>query len=292
MCLTIYADEHAMHTSSAERIGYAIDALDAFWRDLPVSAVKGATCRRYVAQRKVSDGTTRRELGTLQAAINYCHKEGYLTAAPKVTLPTKPPARERWLTRQEASWLIRAARNLRVDGQHLQDFILHGLYTGSRKATILAMHIDTPSLSGGHVNTKEGILYRKPAGKSDTRKRQTPARIPTRYLAHLRRQARNGRRYVVEDYHGRRVADIRKGWNNAVRLAPVLAARSGVEIDLTGVTPHTLKHTAITWALQRGAKKWDVAGYFGTSIETIERVYGHHSPDHMESAVLAMDKRE
>ncbi len=57
------------------------------------------------------------------------------------------------------------------------------------------------------------------------------------------------------------------------------------------MTPHTLKHTAITWALQRGATMWDVAGYFGTSIETIERVYAHHAPDHMKSAVDAMNRR-
>lgn len=298
-CLAIYAEEHAIHTTAPERIGYAIDALDGFWRDQPVSAVTGATCRRYVAHRQRSDGTVRRELGALQAALNFCHREGYLTAAPKVTLPPKPDARERWLTRQEAAWLLRGARALNRDGRHLADFIHHGLYTGSRKATILAMHIDTPSLSGGHVDTAAGILYRKPQGKRETKKRQTPARLPARYLAQLRRQAARGRAFVVEDNRGRRVGNIRTGWKRAVELAQEMAARHGITIDLTmetergrdPITPHVLKHTAITWALQRGASKWDAAGYFGTSIETIERVYGHHAPDHMQSAVDAMNRR-
>ena len=45
----------------------------------------------------------RKELGTLAAAINHCHAEGYITAAPRVRLPAKPAPRDRWLTRDEAA---------------------------------------------------------------------------------------------------------------------------------------------------------------------------------------------
>jgi len=196
--------------------------------------------------------------------------------SPGPLLPDKPPPKERWLTRDEAARLLRAARSLRK-GRHLADFILCGLYTGSRKASILALHIDTPSVSGGHVDTVEGVLYRRSAGQRETKKRQTPARLPSRYLAHLRRQAARGRRFVVED-RGARVGDIRKAWSHACEIA-----------GLDDVTPHTLRHTAITWTLQRGARIWDVAGYFGASVETIERTYGHHSPYHQESAVDALN---
>ncbi|MCE8458564.1 site-specific integrase [Rhodovulum sulfidophilum] len=84
-------------------------------------------------------------------------------------------------------------------------------------------------------------------------------------------------------------------------LAGELAAGQGIEIDLTMpdgkggrkyITPHVLKHTAITWTVQRGAFLPDVASYFSTSLETIERVYWHHSPDHQRSAVEAMDRRK
>lgn len=309
--LTLYAEEHAVTVAAPERIGYAIDALDAFWGDHPVSYISGPTCRRYAAERGVSEATVRRELGTLQAAVNWCAREGYLTSAPRVTLPAKGDAVERWLTRREAAWLLRAARALNSDGRHLADFIHHGLYTGSRKATILAMHIDQRSTFGGTVDTVHGVLYRKPVGKRMTIKRQGAARIPPRYLAHLRRQAARGRLYVVEREIRRirdgqeviertMVADIRKAWARAVLLAEAMARKRGIEIDLTmpapgggrkRITPHVLKHTAITWALQRGATIWDAAGYFDTSPETIERVYGHHSPDHQASAVAALDRR-
>ena len=192
--LEIYAGEHAPNVADPARIAYAIDALAPFWGDLWVSDLKGETCRRYAKSRRnartgnpVSAGTVRRELGTLQAALNYCAGEGYLLEAPKVVLPDSPPPKERWLTRQEAAWLLRGARALNRDGRHLADFILCGLYTGSRKDTILRLHIDTPSTRGGWIDTRNGILYRKPSEKTETKKRQRPARLPKRYLAHVRR---------------------------------------------------------------------------------------------------------
>lgn len=289
--LDYYGEHWAPQTASAQRIGYAIEALDSYWGDKPVASVRGATCRDYASFRGRSDGTVRRELGVLQAAMTFCVKEGLLDSAPKVSLPPSPAPRERWLTPQEAAWLIRGARALNRDGRHLAYFILCGLYTGSRKQTILNLAIDSRAAGAGYIDTENGVIYRKPEEKVETKKRQRPARLPQRYLAHLARQAAAGRRFVVEDYKGRRVKDIKSGWRRAVGLAEELAAKKGIHLDLSDVVPHTLKHTAITWALQRGANIWDVAGMFSTSVETVQRVYGHHSPDWQKSAVDAMNRK-
>ena len=50
------------------------------------------------------------------------------------------------------------------------------------------------------------------------------------------------------------------------------------------VTPHVLKDTCVTWLLQRGVDAWTVAGYTGTSVQTIQRVYGHHAAAHLAAA--------
>jgi len=202
--LTIYAEGRGPDLAAAERVGYAIDALDAFWLDHPVSYISGATCRRYASERGVSPATVRRELGVLQAALKYCGKEGFLIGVPEVWKPDPTPPVDRWLTRQEAAWLLRAARSLNADGRHLTDFILCGLYTGSRKATILALHIDQATILGGYVDTTQGVLYRRPTGARETAKRRRPARLPGKYLGHIQRQARNGRRFVVQDCRGNR----------------------------------------------------------------------------------------
>lgn len=294
--LARYGDEHAPHAADPARIGYAIEALDRQLGGLPVDAISGAVCRRYAADRvtparrdpetkevlewrPVSDGTIRRELGTLRAALEYCRREGYLTWAPAVVLPQRPPARDRWLTRSEAARLLNAARRSKR-GRHLTRFILIGLYTGTRKDAILRLQWG-PNLQGGWIDLEQGLLYRRGAGQAETGKRQTTATIPRRLYRHLRRWAREGGRFVVSEGDGNRIGSIRTAWARVVR-----------EAGLDGVTPHVLRHTAITWAMQRGAQKWDLAGFFGVSMETLERVYAHHHPAYQQTAVEAMDRRE
>jgi len=47
------------------------------------------------------------------------------------------------------------------------------------------------------------------------------------------------------------------------------------------VTPHVLRHTFVTWAMQRGEPIWIVAGKAGMDPAMIERTYGHHSPEYL-----------
>jgi integrase len=291
--LAIYAEEYAPTVAAPERIGYALEALIPFWSDLKVSHVKGETCRRYAKFRKkvtardpdgepiewepVSAGTIRRELGTLQAALNYCHREGFLTTAPVVTLPEKPQSKERWLTRDEAARLLWAAYRGHK-AKHIARFILIGLYTGTRKDAIIRMGFEENTI-GGWFDLDRGIMYRMNETERATKKRRTPAPIPRQLLGHLRRWKAEGCKWAVE-YNGGLIKDPKRGF-----------AKAAKEAGLDGVTPHTLKHTAITWALQNGVSIWDASGFFATSPETIEKVYGHHAPDFMQSAKSAMERR-
>ena len=61
--------------------------------------------------------------------------------------------------------------------------------------------------------------------------------------------------------------------------------------ELDDVTPHVLKHTAITWAMQNRIDLWQAAGFFATSVPTLIRVYGHHHPDHMREAAETLGRR-
>lgn len=285
--LTLYAEEHGPTVADPVRLACAIEALLPFWGLLQVSTIKAETCRRYAKSRvtgkgmpegqtrQISPGTIRRELGTLRAALEYCRAEGYLLSAPSVTLPAPPAAKERWLTRDEAARLIWAAwRGRRT--QHLARFILIGIYTGTRKDAILRLAF-MPHTRGGWVDTQNGLLFRRGENDRQTKKRQPAARLPDRLLAHLRRWERMGARFPVE-YQGAMCGDIKTAWGT-------------IADSLPDVTPHTLRHTAITWAMQRGARVWDVAGYFGVSVEMIEKTYGHQHPDHQSSAREAMGKK-
>jgi integrase len=276
--LEVYLSEHAPTVAAPERLAYAATALLDFWGDLACGTITKATCRRYAAHRGVSDGTVRRELNVLQAALRYCQKDGRLTRAPDVHMPNPPPPRERWLTREEAARLVRAARAL-PRGRHLAYFILVALYTGTRKEAVLSLRFE-PHTAGGWVDLDRGILYRSAQDARQTAKRKTPCRMPSKLVGHLRRLHAAGQRWVVQ-YQGGRIADVGSAWAAAIEAA-----------GLPGVSPHTLKHTAVTWAMQGGTPLSDAAGFFGTSIETLERDYYHHHPDFQAGAAEAMNRRK
>jgi integrase len=230
-------------------------------------AIKGETCRAYVRHRAKAPATVARELRTLSAAINYCMKEGYLTMVPRVTLPAEPKGKVRWLTRQEAAKLLWAARRV----PHLRTFILIGFYTGTRSAAILGLQW-IPNTSGGWVDLERGLLYRGAEGRIETKKRQPPCPLPGKLVAHLRRAYSKTMRFCIE-YDAKPVQKLRRSWRTACDAA-------GLGAD---VTPHTLRHTTVTWLLLNGQTVWDVAHYVGMSAELVRDRYGHHSPDFLKS---------
>jgi integrase len=157
-------------------------------------------------------------------------------------------------------------------------FILIGLYTGTRAGAIAAAS-PFPEPGRSFVDLDRGIFYRKPIGKRATKKRQTPAPIPPRLLAHMRRwKARKQMATCFVEFNGKPVASVKKGFRRAVWLAG-LAGK---------VTPHTLRHTAATWLMQRGVPIWEAAGFLGMSPEVLQDTYGHHHPDFLQGAAAAI----
>jgi hypothetical protein len=43
--------------------------------------------------------------------------------------------------------------------------------------------------------------------------------------------------------------------------------------------------------MQAGVDKWKAAGFLAMSMETLERVYGHHHPDYQEEAAEGIGRR-
>jgi len=157
----------------------------------------------------------------------------------------------------------------RMVGRHLARFILVGLYTGTRHAAICSAAFN-PAVGRGHIDLEAGVFYRQRQGSRQTKKRQPPVRLPDRLLAHLRRWKRLGTaKHAVVEWNGKPVASVRKSFAAAAKAA-------GIDRH---ITPHVLRHTAATWAMQRGSDVWAAAGWLGMSAEVLERVYGHHSPE-------------
>jgi len=268
--LADYAEERGAKAVASERIAYAIAPLADFWEGRTIADVTRQTCEAYTRDRFRSNGTVRRELGVLRAAINHAHREGRLTRTVAVTLPERPEPKDRWLTKKEAGRLLRAALNSRKARLYLPLFIVIGLHTGARKEAIL-------SLRWPQVDLEAGLIDWNPVGRRRTKKQRPRVRIPRRLLAHLRRARRRGSDtgFVIHD-DGKPVKDPKKSLAGA-------ASRAGV----AGVSPHVFRHTRATWGMQSGANKWEFAGFLGMTLETLENVYGHHHPDYQRHAAEA-----
>ena len=59
---------------------------------------------------------------------------------------------------------------------------------------------------------------------------------------------------------------------------------------LEDVTPHTLRHTCVTWLMQRGRSTWETGQFVGMSEQMVRERYGHHSPDHLHEAKEAANQ--
>src|SRR5690606_4168017 len=199
--LTAYGRDYAPTVQDPARISWAIEALGPFWGQKKLSEVRGSTCREYIELRRVSprrnmskaktearrnktigDGTIRRELGVLRAAIGYWHKEhGPLQSVPAVTFPPKPEAKPDWLTRSEMARLLAGAmgwyqlswsdiatrqvhrqwkRDRTAINRHTARFIVIGRYTANRPGATLGLQW-MPNVSGGWPDLDGEVMYRK-----------------------------------------------------------------------------------------------------------------------------------
>ncbi|MEA2799999.1 MAG: hypothetical protein QOE49_94 [Rhodospirillaceae bacterium] len=164
--------------------------------------------------------------------------------------------------------MIREAR--RTGASHIVLFIRLGLYTAARATAILQLTWDRVDLNDARID------FRLP-GEVETKKRRPNAPINSMLVRALRAERKKNKGKHVIAYHGRQIGLIRKGFLKIAR-----------KVGLKNVSPHTLKHTAITWMPQNKVQPWQVSGLTATSVTTLLRVYGHHVQDDLREAANAV----
>lgn len=279
VALADYIDEHAKKKCAApERIEYAAKPLSEFFYGAAVSSIAQADVAAYCEWRGVSDGTLRRELNVLVAAINHAVRAKRLSAAdvPYIPLPSEPPGKDRWLRREEAHKLLEAASYAiaRGDGGRFERgaagsltrcylFTMIALHTAARKRSI-------ETLTWFQVDLTKKRINFNPAGRKQTKKRRPVVPISDELLT------------VLKQAHAQAESEYVLGHPGAIRSTFESAAlRAGLE----DVTPHTLRHTWATWAAQAGRPLWDIAGVLGDTLSTVEKKYAHHHPDYLRETV-------
>ena len=250
--------------------------------DLAPEFVTRETSREYARKRRaegfevgpqgarrrkpVADGTIIRELVTLRAALGWAVGQHWLQAEPYIETPSAPPPADRWLKRDEAARLVASCVDF-----HVKVFALLALHTAARSGAILGLTWDRVDLDRGRIDYGTGR-------GNKGRVRGVPISDELMAVLQIANQLAQSD-YVVE-FAGRPVGSVKTGFNAACRRA-----------GLTGVSPKVLRHTAATWMAQNGVDLWDIAGYLGhKDTRMVERVYGHHCPNHLRRASAAIGR--
>lgn len=315
-----YAEARADAVAKPQLLADAIEALSPFWTGKAAADINRTSCVEYTKWRmngglrkhhlktretsmskaKISQSTARRDLTTLRAAVKFAQADGILLGTmPTVVLPDEMPARDRSLTRSEAAKILhelwRGAPTKARDGswhrspgktKHAARLFLLLLYTGSRFATV-ARTKRVKRDDGPWVDMQNEIWYRRGSHEKITKKRREPHRIPGKIMLALERWERlfPNQEYLVEHPRspGKPVGDIGQALDGACK-----------RLDIERITPHGLKHTAITLYISGGGDPMLAAEYFSTAYETIKENYLHLRPDFQENAlanVVQLGKR-
>lgn len=154
--------------------------------------------------------------------------------------------------------------------RYLNLFIRIAIGSGARHRAILA-------LTWGRVDLETGVIDFREPGRVETKKRRPNAPVNDKLLRLLRAAKRVSNHDHVIVHRGGPLKSVKKAFAEAVKRA-----------KLEHVTPHTLKHTYVTWLLRAEVPIWQVAGLTNTSPATISKVYGHHAQTDLKAAANAI----
>jgi integrase len=96
----------------------------------------------------------------------------------------------------------------------------------------------------------------------------TPARLDTRLLF----PAKRGDHLHLDTWRGRE-------WTPALKAAGI--SQRG---------PYSLRHTHATWSIVAGVELYELARFMGTSVEQIDKTYGHLMPNAIERTRARLDE--
>lgn len=217
--------------------------------------------RMFVTARRkegASNGTIRRQIGVLRAAINWAWKERWITKdeIPHIEAPKPPPPRDRFLTYDEFMALYGAAVS-----PHMQTFLALGIWTGQRAGAIL-------ELTWENVDFDRALVFFK--GGNETKRRAAAVAINAPLALALGRAALSRDCDHVVSYGGRPVSTVKKAFGRCVK-------RAGLE----DVRVHDLRRSAASWVLQNGGTFEDAALLLNDDIRTVQRHYSRFNETNM-----------
>lgn len=277
--LVDYYREHALGSGKVadpRRQKNAIEHLDAFFRtelmrEIDIQACRdyrdarragrvGGHSRRLVGRRPGCDATVRRELVVLRAAASHALRWKRISLAefPTFELPSgrKRPAEQPFFNHFQIATLIFEAPDAFV-----RDMILICYYLGARYKSVLNL-----SLFQVHLDRAVPIIQLSKPNEPETKKVRPKVPVFPQIRAVIERRCA-----VARKNDGRLFWEPRAFYQAFVKLC--------TRLGFSPSNPHALRHSRATHLLMAGVSLYKVAGLLGDTTSTVERVYGHHSPE-------------
>lgn len=268
--ITLYWDEHGEGRPGSKSLRCDLNNLDDFFGVFLPEEIAPGHVKRFDKQHSWKPGTLRKHLGRLSAVINYGVTTRRISKrqVPYIPKPAPTPSKDRWLTRKEAAEIRKAIRECHGGERigRVERFMMLALHTASRRAAL-------EQLTWFQVDFDQRMIRLGERGRAETTKRRANVPMNDEIYAFLKECQREANTEFVLDHPG----DMYMSFCRPVRKA-----------GYHDVTPHTLRHTAATWMAQDRVDLWQIAGFLGDTMTTVERNYAHHHPDYLKGAANAL----
>ena len=246
-----------------------------FFGELLPENVTPAIFLKFRLFRNVKDGTLRRDLSVLSTIFTFGvdYKIWKKHDIPHMEMPPPGPPRDTWMDEeQEADFLALAIKDSEGVSRltRLTRFIAVGVDTAARKSAICGLTWDRIDLKSGQIDFRDLNL-------KVSKKRRVPVPISDRLMPIMERAYK-------ERLYPQREDELNFFLDHDGSARSVYDGFTG-KTQYSWVTPHVMRHTSATLMLRAGVPIWQVAGVLGDTVQTVQKVYGHHCPDHLVNAV-------
>jgi integrase len=255
-----------------ERLGYAL----ACWADTPLAQLSPGEIADWQATlpERSRYGIVQALRQALQAAVRW---EAIVQNPAKLAGPNPQPRRE-----EITPFTVEEVEQLRIELGPWGSLVVFAAETGLRPAELIALEWRDVSRRDGVLVVERSYAYGRlsPYGKTVASRRRVP--LSSRALAALEGRPRRldtrlvfpGEKGGFLNLHNWRARE----WHPALEAAGLRRRR-----------PYDLRHTAISNWLAAGLSLFEVARYAGTSVQMIDRVYGHLTRGSEERARSLLD---
>lgn len=269
-----YLNDHVRRLSRMSAQEWSLKMVRGYFGKMLPQDITPAVVNDYRAHRvAVKDGTVRRELGALIAALNWGLKARIIKREdmPIIPMPSESPPRKTFLNEIDEArlWAVALDEWTKSAGRNRAGlFIMIALSTAARKEAI-------ETLTWDRVDLTRGVIDYQDPNVRVTRKRRAVVPIADR-LRPILEQAVVFQSMVtpVSPYVLGGSGDVENAFKRIVKLA-----------GFPHVRIHDLRRTAATLMLRAGVDPWAVAGVLGDNLSTVMRNYAVHIPGHLKGAV-------